>query len=355
MAKRIVLCFDGTWNTPDHVDEGVIRPTNVFKMYQAVGAHDAAGMEQRKFYGTGVGTGLFDRIRGGAFGWGLSDKIKEGYRFLVDAFEPGDEVFLFGFSRGAYTARSAAGLIRNSGILRREHRGRVDDAYALYRRRDKNSSPDSPEALKFRSAYSHETNIKCIGVWDTVGALGIPVGIPWMPMTFRHFIDQRWEFHDVRLSRSVEHAYHALAIDERRWQFHPTLWTQHPQPGNQVLEQVWFAGVHSNVGGGYKDTGLSDLTFLWMKEKAEQCLLAFDSAWIDANIHGEVLGPLRNSRVGIYQLIPGRDRTITVAPAARISIAESADERRKQARDPEYAPKPLLRYLRRIQATMQRT
>jgi uncharacterized protein (DUF2235 family) len=353
VTKRLVLCFDGTWNTPDHVDDGVIQPTNVFKMYSAVEPRDATGIEQRKFYGTGVGTGWFDRIRGGAFGWGLSEKIKDGYRFLIDTFDPGDEIFLFGFSRGAYTARSTAGLIRNSGILRREHRGKLEDAYELYRRRDKDSSPDSTDAVRFRSTYSHETNIKFVGVWDTVGALGIPVGIPWLPMTFRSFIDKRWEFHDVRLSRSVENAYHALAIDERRWQFKPTLWTQHPQAGNQVLEQVWFAGAHSNVGGGYRDAGLSDITFLWMKEHAERCGLGFNAAWIKDNIHGEVLGPLRNSRVGIYQILPGRDRSISVAPEARISIAASADERHKNARDPAYAPKPLLRYLRRIQAAMQ--
>jgi uncharacterized protein (DUF2235 family) len=349
MTKRIALCFDGTWNTPDHMDEGEVRPTNVYKTYEAVAARGPDGMEQAKYYGSGVGTNWFDRFRGGVFGWGLSEKIKEGYRWLVDNFEPGDELFLFGFSRGAYTARSTAGLIRNSGILRREHRDKVEDAYALYRRRDASSTPDSPEAVAFRRAYALETRIKFIGVWDTVGALGIPVGIPWMPMTFRHFFDKRWEFHDVRLSRTVDYAYHALAIDERRWQFRPTLWTQHPEAKDQVLEQAWFAGVHSNVGGGYKDTGLSDVAFVWMKQKAEQCGLGLDSAWIASHVQGDALASLRNSRVGVYRFLPPRDRTISTAVGARTQIAPSAEERHHTARNPEYAPKPLVRYLRRSQ------
>lgn len=344
MPKRIAAFFDGTWNRPDEKN----GPTNVVKLYQAVAPTDASGMEQRKFYDTGVGTGPFDRIRGGAFGWGLSEKIKDGYRFIAEAFEPNDEIFLFGFSRGAYTARSTAGLIRNSGILKRENIGKLDDAFSLYRRRDDKSHPDSDAARAFRASYSYETRIKCVGVWDTVGALGIPVGIPWLPMTFVHFIDQRWEFHDVQLSRSVDYAYHALAIDERRRQFEPTLWKQHPQPGNQVLEQVWFAGVHSNVGGGYQDSGLSDIAFMWMQSKAAMADLAFDPEYARNHIHPDVLGVLYDSRVGLYQFLPGKDRTIGEAPAARESVDPSAEDRLARARNPEYAPNPLMRFLRKL-------
>jgi uncharacterized protein (DUF2235 family) len=350
VIKRLAVFFDGTWNVPDQKD----GPTNVVKLYAAVADRDANGMQQRKFYDTGVGTGLFDRLRGGAFGWGLSEKIKEGYLFIVDSFEPGDEIFLFGFSRGAYTARSTAGLIRNCGILKRESRDKLEQAYALYRRRDPDSHPDADESQAFRNNYSYETNIKFIGVWDTVGSLGIPVGIPWLPVTLVHFIDQQWEFHDVQLSRSVENAYQALAIDERRRQFMPTLWKQHPQPGNQVMEQVWFAGVHSNVGGGYKDTGLSDVTFLWMQGKAELAGLAFDPDYVTNHIHPDpLLGVLYDSRVGFYQFLPGRDRTIGEAAAAREAVDPSAEDRHARARNPEYAPATLMRYLARLGAAVQ--
>jgi uncharacterized protein (DUF2235 family) len=343
MAKRLVLCFDGTWNTPDQ-KEG---PTNVYKMSKAVAPVDPAGVEQMNFYGEGVGTRWYDRILGGAFGWGLSEKIKDGYRWLIDNFDQGDELFLFGFSRGAYTARSTAGFIRKCGILRREHSDQLEPAYELYRQRDKDV--DAPHVVRFRDSFSQTTNIRFLGVWDTVGSLGIPVGIPWMPMTFRHFIDKRWEFHDVRLSRTVENAFHAVAIDERRPQFRPTLWSQNPDHGNQVMEQVWFAGVHSNVGGGYNDTGLSDVTFMWMKGKAEQCGLHFNATWLANNIPSpNPLGVLRDSRELFYAWIPGRDRTIDIELEHRNAISDKARVRYVQARDPEYKPRPLLRYLRRI-------
>jgi uncharacterized protein (DUF2235 family) len=343
MAKRLVLCFDGTWNRPDQKD----GPTNVYKMYTALSPVDPAGVVQKPFYDEGVGTHWYDRIRGGLFGSGLSEKIKEGYGFLIKNFEQGDELFLFGFSRGAYTARSTAGLIRKCGILRREYGYKLEDAYELYRKRDA-KTPDTPDAVAFRNSYSQVTNIKFVGVWDTVGALGIPVGIPWMPMTFRHLIDQRWEFHDVQLSRTVENAFHAVAIDERRPQFQPTLWKQNPQPGEQVMEQVWFAGVHSNVGGGYKDTGLSDTAFMWMQEKAAQCGLHFDSRWIADNIHANAFGCLRDSRVLLYRLLRGRDRTIWTDAQFRNAISDKALERHEKATDPRYVPRPLLRYFRRM-------
>ncbi len=135
MTKRLVICCDGTWNTPDRVDRGEVCPSNVAKIALSIARAGADGTEQLLYYDKGVGTGMSDRLRGGAFGWGLSRHIQECYRFVVDWFEPGDELFLFGFSRGAYTARSLAGLIRNAGVLRREHARRLSTGYELYRRR----------------------------------------------------------------------------------------------------------------------------------------------------------------------------------------------------------------------------
>src|SRR5579862_5148896 len=211
--KRLVVCCDGTWNTPDEKDEGADTCTNVTKVALAVAPHDPAGIRQPVFYDKGVGTGPFDHWGGGMFGIGLSAKVQEAYTYLVQNFEPGDEIFLFGFSRGAYTARSTAGFIRNAGLLKRQYLYKLQDAYELYRDRSDLTHPRSVEARLFRKSFAYEVGIKFIGVWDTVGALGIP-NLPSLPA-----ISARWKFHDVTLSSYVENAFQALAIDERRKPF----------------------------------------------------------------------------------------------------------------------------------------
>jgi uncharacterized protein (DUF2235 family) len=268
--KRIIVCCDGTWNRPDQVHGGDICASNVTKIARCILPADDKGTEQLVFYDKGVGTGRFDRILGGAFGAGIDKKILSAYRFLVTTYETGDELFFLGFSRGAYTVRSTYGLIRNSGLLRREFSGRLEEAFALYRRRDSASHPDAVESELFRRSYSWEPRAKFIGVWDTVGALGLPVG------GLLQFINKRWSFHDVTLSSWVDHAYQALSIDERRKPFRPAVWQQSPKAKEQVLEQVWFSGVHSNIGGSYPRAGLSDITLLWMMGKAMLCGLAID-------------------------------------------------------------------------------
>ena len=169
MPKRLALFFDGTWSTADQV-----HTTNVTKAHKATVAGTANGMEQVAFYDEGVGSrgNWFQRFLGGTAGTGLEQNIQDGYRFLIENHEDGDELFIFGFSRGAYTARSLAGLIRNCGILRADQMVRVPDSLKLYRKRG--SGPDSAEALRFKGQHSKITDIKFIGVWDTVGARGIP-------------------------------------------------------------------------------------------------------------------------------------------------------------------------------------
>jgi hypothetical protein len=206
-VKRLVICCDGTWNQPDQVS-----PTNVVKVALSLRDRDRAGVVQRIFYNSGVGTGRFDRLRGGALGFGLSRHVRECYRFLVENYEPGDELYFFGFSRGAFTARSAAGLVRNSGILRREHQNRIGDAFTLYRGRDPLSHPRGTRATLFRRSFSYEPRVHFMGVWDTVGALGVPIlGPGWA-----NVLGRRWQFHDTDLSTRVDLAYQALAIDEDR-------------------------------------------------------------------------------------------------------------------------------------------
>ncbi|WRT12684.1 DUF2235 domain-containing protein [Pseudarthrobacter sp. LT1] len=233
MAKRIVVCCDGTWATPDQADDGQPCPTNVTKLALGIApaGRDKNGtdIEQKVFYHRGVGAGRHDRLGGGAFGAGLSYDILAAYRFIMGNFQPGDELFLLGFSRGAYTARSTAGLIRNAGILRRRFRGRLGDAYSLYRDRTATTNPRSVEATLFRRSFSHETRIHCIAVWDTVGSLGIP--LTGVPVIDRY--NRRFAFHDTALSATVDNAFQALAIDEKRKPFAPTLWQPQGDPGSR--------------------------------------------------------------------------------------------------------------------------
>lgn len=272
--KRLVVCADGTWNEPEQKDRGKAAPTNVVKLATSVSPQDGNGVHQILCYHEGIGEhgGLFDHISGGAFGTGISRNIKDLYQFLCINYLAGDELWFFGFSRGAYTARSLAGLVRNCGILKRENLSKIGEAYDLYRERTDDSSPSSEKAKAFRAAFSWpDCRIRFIGVWDTVGALGIPV----RPLRF--WSKSKYEFHDVQLSRHVEFAYQALAIDERRKPFLPSVWSRQPDaPSSQVLEQAWFPGVHCNVGGGYADTGLSDSALAWLCDRAVKAGLALE-------------------------------------------------------------------------------
>ncbi len=291
MAKRLVMCCDGTWNTADQTTAGTPTPTNVAKVAMALAARDDDGREQRLYYHQGVGTSRSERLRGGAFGAGLFRDVCDTYRFVVQNYEPGDDLIFFGFSRGAFTARSTAGLIRNSWVLRRENIDQIEQAYALYRDGTPATDPRSAEAALFRKMYSHEPRIRFIGVWDTVGALGIPSSVGWLA----HLFNRRYEFHNTALSSMVDEAYQALAIDERRGPFVPAVWSQaDPPPKSQRLEQVWFRGVHCDVGGGYVDHRLSDIALCWMLEKARGAGLTFvEEAFQHQPLVGAVPAPVR--------------------------------------------------------------
>ncbi len=290
------------------------------------------------FYDPGVGTdNLLDKISGGAFGIGLSKNVQDAYRFLVHNYADSDEIYLFGFSRGAYTVRSTAGLIRKCGLIHKEHAGRLREAFKLYRKRD--ADPDTQEAIDFRQNYSrYPLGIKFIGVWDTVGALGIPLD------PFRFLSKSRFEFHDVALSRGVDYAYQAVAVDERRGPFKPTLWEQHPQATNQVLEQVWFAGVHMDVGGGYHNSGLSDVAIVWMIDKARETGLAFDEAYV-SSLKPDAKASLHESRTLPYRFLRSHIRPIGNGQRSRESVHPSTCDRRQN--DSSYYPANLEDYVRR--------
>jgi uncharacterized protein (DUF2235 family) len=274
-------------------------------------------------------------------------------------------LFLFGFSRGAFTARSLAGLVRNSGILRRDHADRIPEAWALYR--DRMERPNGAAATLFRRSYAYETEIRFVGVWDTVGALGIPVpDTTWLQSTATRF-NHRWAFHDTELSSWVKAAFHALATDEQRSAFRPTLW--HQKAGSaasgQELKQVWFAGVHCDVGGGYKETGLSDITLLWMADQARRHGLEFDAdvlstagppvmqprESVDFRVRPDASGALHDSRTGMYRLAEPLHRPLGEAvndagePDGNEFLSVPAKER--YDRNPDYRPPELVRCLSR--------
>lgn len=305
--KRIVVCCDGTWNKPGITDRGQPVETNVEKVYKALNTQNPL-VKQVKYYGQGVGTNfaISDRIVGGSTGLGIDRNIKDAYRFLMWSYEPGDEIYLFGFSRGAYTVRSLAGFIRNCGILRPEYLGLVNEAYRLYRDRTVHTHPDCDLMKAFKKSYAieEETLIEFMGVWDTVGALGIP--IRWF-----QWWNRRYQFHDVKLGRQVKNAYHALALDERRKVFSPALWEINEELKMQNCEQVWFPGVHSNVGGGYADSGLSDIALKWMMDKARAVGLEFDEEYVK-NLRCNSQGEIRDSWTGIFKITGQLVRAINV-------------------------------------------
>jgi uncharacterized protein (DUF2235 family) len=343
MAKRIVLCFDGTWNTPGSGNnpENNRQSTNVWKFYESVrpGAED--GTTQFSFYDPGVGTDekgnivhdWLNHIFGGAFGLGLDQKIKDGYRALVKQYVDGDQVFILGFSRGAYTARSLVGLIRNAGLLPSTKLDLIDDAYALYRKRD--DGPDVEEAKQFRNTHgSRLIPIHFLGVWDTVGALGIPLGI------CEHLDEKLYGFHDTELSGLVHNAFQALAIDEHRKTFAASVWDPKNKPAQRV-EQRWFVGCHSNVGGGYEDDQLSNIALKWMMERAAECGLALDPKWMPQVTPDNALGTIVDSYAefldGLGKLAePRHYRPVCVLPYSEENLHESVPHR--AASDAGYAP-----------------
>ncbi|GAB2912725.1 DUF2235 domain-containing protein [Rheinheimera gaetbuli] len=261
-AKRIIICCDGTWNEPDE------DPTNVTKLVRSIRPQAADGMHQVVFYDKGIGTGdMIDKYIGGAFGYGMEHNVLEGYRFLVHNYQLGDQLYFFGFSRGAFTARALVGLIHSIGLIEKHQLDQLKHAYKFYR-----TPPDKRPALEFDNNY--RPDIHMVGVFDTVGALGAPT--PLLGKLTRHWVG----FYNTHISPLVKHAYHALALDERRGPFAPDLWTGSLND-DQHMEQCWFVGAHSDIGGGYQQCGLSDITLQWMAGKARSLGLDFNQEYLD--------------------------------------------------------------------------
>ncbi|GHB42019.1 hypothetical protein GCM10007094_34030 [Pseudovibrio japonicus] len=298
MTKNIVVFSDGTGQ------EGGEGPdTNIYKLFKIC---ENRTKRQVLFYDRGLGTtahcSRFVRFLANITGFGISKNLKECYQFIFDNYQAKDKIFLFGFSRGATTVRSLAGFIEMFGILPKSRPELIAKAYRIYQISD-------PERRKIKAREFREKHhnmwveIEFLGVWDTVAALGLP----WKPLSaavnkipgFKH------EFHDLTLPPSVKNAYHALSIDDEREVFHPVLWNEATAP-NQIMQQTWFAGVHTDVGGGYADARLSDITFKWMLKHAERSGLRIHGGSrkvLSAKLTPDEAGTIHNPREGIFEYI----------------------------------------------------
>lgn len=293
-SKNIAVFCDGTWQ---HLDQR--NPTNVNRLARCVRPFDDTGTPQVVRYddGVGVATGIMNQataLIGGAFGEGLENKVMRAYEFLCLNYDVGDKIFIFGFSRGAYTARCLAGLLHLMWILRRDQADKISIAQEMYHNPIRREAIPAAAALaetiaQFRKDHCHPGGtIQYIGVWDTVGELGIP-----KTLLFSHEINAKFRFFDTDLSDAVGAARHAVAIDETRDTYSPSLWTNidtlnaagHATElpyGRRPYQQQWFPGHHSGVGGGQDDHGLSLSAMGWIAEGALNAGLRFDEAALAA-------------------------------------------------------------------------
>jgi hypothetical protein len=354
VTKRIILLLDGTWNDAEDgaADTNIVRlrqeisrclakpassvtsPGTVAEQTSVLTGARKGGRQNIILYERGIGTGGFtDRFRGGAFGAGLDRNVLRAYTFLAQHYQPGDEIYIFGFSRGSYTARSLVGCIAAMGLI---HRSKFDAkalsfVWAYYRTHPASRLPSEASRLKKISSGPGSVPIKILGLFDTVGALGIPLSAFWRENR------DLYGFHDVTLSSVCEHSLQALSIDEHRAPFEATLWRRLPFTSTQQkVEQVWFAGAHADVGGGYinEETRgnpryLDDITLEWMIRR----VLSISGAGFplespeptsDEVRRQRTTAPQHEPRRGIYRAMPYAYRSIG---NKRVPVAPNPFER----------------------------
>jgi uncharacterized protein (DUF2235 family) len=343
MPKNIVLCSDGTGNA-----DVKGRGTNVFKLFEAVDLNghrtDPQLDAQLAFYDDGVGTkgNTLLKAMAGATGHGLKRNVKDLYKSLARVYDPGDRIYLFGFSRGAFTARTLAGLIGTCGVVDGGSckttdalRDAVEAAYVAYRTRyssllttarrrllQSRSSEDAVARFQSSVKVHRDVSIEFIGVWDTVDAVGMPFALAGIVNRFIY----QFKFPTQNLGKSVKRACHALSIDDARAAFEPVMWLG----PDERIEQVWFSGVHSNVGGGYPKQGMSLVALDWMLAHAARSglrLHAMDREVFRA--HASVDDMLYNSRAGLGMFFRWAPRDIkrycnrgNTSPRIHLSVAE---------------------------------
>jgi uncharacterized protein (DUF2235 family) len=334
MAKNIAVFLDGTWDT---YQQGVSNNSNVGKLYEAA-VND--GQRQVTHYTPGVGTDWYDRVRGGIAGIGTNDRIRDSYRFLTDQYNDGDAIFIFGFSRGAYEARSLAGMVGRVGLLDRARFAATnrDDMFGIVFDNYMRPKDDANNQLvaNFKATNCVDVPIKMIGVWDTVGALGVPL----FATTLTLFVPK---FHDLSLGPRVENAYHAMSIDEQRFDFQPTYWDPTSVRPGQTLEQVYFAGVHSDVGGGYDDDhSLADIALCWMVERARKHGMLFTSDSFGNCADDAPFGRLHDSFSPLFEGRGRFHRVIDPGMTLHKSVQSRWTDAQGRAKPVAYAPVNLI-------------
>lgn len=353
--KRLAVFLDGTWNS-------VETNTNVWRMRSLCAPTGEDGKPQLIYYSVGVNGFL-----GGTFGQGLDDNIRLAYEWLIENYRDGDEIFIFGFSRGAYTARALAGLIAIDGLLQQGSPIGVSELFDRYKRGNEETirrlleMQRNGETAKMTSQerwllkYARPVDIKVVGVWDTVGSIGIAAG------DFTGISSSQFDYLQTGLRLPIQNAYQALAIDEHRAKFAPTIWDVHrstakPRPLSSV-EQRWFVGAHANVGGGYETDLLAQPPLRWLMKKAESQGLAFRS---EVDLEGDdVTAPYKKSYeeflYGAYRIVSRPFyRTIGAAPDARedgihTNVNETIDANvfKRWRADPTYRPPNLVDWAKR--------
>jgi uncharacterized protein (DUF2235 family) len=315
VSRTLVVCIDGTWNTAAEAATSFAQPTNVARLKDLL-IND--GERQYVLYLPGVGTrGFVDRMVGGVYGSGTSSRLTTAYRFICEHYREGDRIALFGFSRGAFAVRLVVGTMVNAGILRPDHLDRVDEAVALYRNPLVSMRTDK---ASFRRQYSTEHYaIGFIGVWDTVARYG-PLLTPLRWLLAR-VSRRRFAFIDTKLPHRVEVACHALALGEGRSSFLPVRWSREAISRGQVIEEVWFAGSHADVGGGNRDGRLAGLSLEWMAARAAKAGLMF--ARMPEASADCCLAPLNDAyRSGLWRLAPVFRRVVKPEDVLHPSVFE---------------------------------
>jgi uncharacterized protein (DUF2235 family) len=307
VSKNIIICTDGTGN--EFSDKNA---TNVVETYLIATKSE----NQLVYYDPGVGTGGFHYDEGKgvltagfdkATGAGVHENTKQAYRFLMEVYEPGDDVYLFGFSRGAFTARSLTGMLYEVGLLEKHNENQLEYASKYYL--DKEFKQFAPY---FKEKFSQHCPVHFVGVWDTVVSTVLVEGEG---------------FADARISPEVTYGYHAVSIDERRKDFPVTLWDPGSVGANQTVEQVWFSGVHSDVGGWYEERDLSSIALIWMLEHAEDAGLSLDSTELEKRrMQRKALGKINNSYTGFWKFRGSRTRIIPEDSRIHASALQRSDE-----------------------------
>lgn len=373
MAWIAIFC-DGTWNSPT-----MKQPTHVARLFEKTRRTNA----QHTHYFEGVGTGggevnLFAKalmkVGGGAFGWGLNENIKQAYAALCDQYEVGDEIFIFGFSRGAYTARSLAGMIRKCGIVANSTPDALDEAFRLYRKPGIENHPDALHVLQARRKLSprfatsdqdmnwravtpwrddpaqmHKVEIAYMGIWDTVGSLGVPAPLLGPVATVWN---SKYRFHDTLLTSMVKSARHAVALDERRVFYRPALWdnleasrghaglNKSDRSKTRAYQQVWFTGTHAIVGGSApKARALTGQSMLWIAEGAQKAGLDINMDYLLDRAPDPMADSHTLSQPPWLYTVAGNLLKWRQGPGHPIDLHPSADQRVNGRRD--YRPRSL--------------